>query len=135
MRILIPVVKTRSPTPVAEVLAWSANCTNPVRSEYIVLEQSGGRQLTEVWDRVKESDRVKLIRSFAQLESPLAKIEFPGYGALYLRDSLPAALEKSGRTIDVDETYCLGPVYHGSWPGGYAANPEEYAENSGPCER
>lgn len=101
----------------------------------MVLESSSGKQLAEVWDRVQESERVQLIRAFAQLESGLAKIQLPGYGALFLRRALPTALrEHPDRTIAVDDTYCLGPLYHGSWPGGFAADPEEYAEHSGPCK-
>ncbi|CAL5873045.1 uncharacterized protein PFLUO_LOCUS7314 [Penicillium psychrofluorescens] len=126
-------VKARSRSPVSTVLAWSADPSNPVRSEYVVLEKSPGQQLTHVWDTVSESDRVQLIRGFAQLESSLATIQFPGYGALFLRHALPPSLkEDPNRTIAVDDDYCLGPLYHGSWPGGFAADPEEYSQHSGP---
>ncbi|RHZ44170.1 phosphotransferase family protein [Aspergillus thermomutatus] len=125
-------VKSHSSTPVSDVLAWCADDSNPVRSEYIVLEPSVGQQLTKVWDHLAEHDRVKLIRNFAFLESKLAANKFPGYGALYLRNALPPALKHPTRTIDVDETYCLGPMYHGSWPGGFAADPDAYAKYSGP---
>lgn len=82
-----------------------------------------------------ESERVKLICRFAQMESDLANIEFPGYGALYLRHALPTSLSKHPeRLIEVDDTYCLGPLYHGAWPGGFAAYPEDYLLHSGPCE-
>lgn len=119
----------------SDVLAWSADKDNPARTEYIVLEKSGGRQLTEVWEDLEEPQQSALIRKFAELESRLAAVELPGYGALYLRNALPPVLKKAGRSriIDVDETYVLGPMYHGSWPGGFAADPEEYAEFSGPC--
>lgn len=99
-----------------------------------MLEKSSGRQLSEVWDDLKESEQSDLIRNFAELESKLATVDFPGYGALYLRDGLPHALPNGHRTIQVDDTYCLGPMYHDSWPGGYAADPEQYAEYSGPCK-
>jgi hypothetical protein len=118
---------------VSDVLTWCADDANPVHSEYIVLEPSVGQQLTKVWDHLAEHDRVKLIRNFASLESKLAANKFPGYGALYLRNALPPALKQPGRTIDVDDTYCLGPMYHGSWPGGFAADPDDYAKYSGPC--
>ncbi|KAI9930737.1 hypothetical protein ASPWEDRAFT_471884 [Aspergillus wentii DTO 134E9] len=125
-------VKTRSSTPVSDVLAFSSNPSNPVGTEYIILDKSPGIQLTKVWDTLSEPDRVKLIREFAQLESKLASIEFPAYGALYMRDALPNALRCPGRTIDVDDKYVIGPLYHGAWPGGFAADPEDYAEYSGP---
>ncbi|BCR90150.1 uncharacterized protein ACHE_60036A [Aspergillus chevalieri] len=115
------------------VLAWSAHDDNPAHTEYIVLEPSPGRQLSEVWDELEEAQKSILVRKFAELESNLAAVAFPGYGSLYFRNALPAALQKSRhRTIDVDETYCLGPMYHGSWPGGFAADPEQYAQFSGP---
>ncbi|KAH1981873.1 hypothetical protein KXW88_005261 [Aspergillus fumigatus] len=125
-------VKSHSTTPVSDVLAWCADDSNPVRSEYIVLEPSVGELLTKAWDTLGEHERVKLIRNFASLESKLAATQFPGYGALYLRNALPPALQQPGRTIDVDHTYCLGPMYHGSWPGGFAANADDYAKYSGP---
>ncbi|KAM0091445.1 hypothetical protein ACP6JD_005184 [Aspergillus fumigatus] len=125
-------VKSHSTTPVSDVLAWCADDSNPVRSEYIVLEPSVGELLTKAWDTLAEHERVKLIRNFASLESKLAATQFPGYGALYLRNALPPALQQPGRTIDVDDTYCLGPMYHGSWPGGFAANADDYAKYSGP---
>lgn len=127
-------MKARSSTPVSNVLAWSATSSNPVQSEYIVLDKSTGRQLPGVWNNLNKVDRFKLVGNFARLESKLASIRFPAYGALYLREHLPPRLKQPGRTIDVDDTYCLGPVYHGSWPGGYAANPEEYERFAGPCE-
>lgn len=99
-----------------------------------MLEQTTGQQLTGVWDSLEEPERLRLIQGFAHLESKLASIKFPAYGALYLREHLPPRLKQTGRIIDVDETYCLGPVYHGSWPGGYEANLEDYEQYSGPCE-
>lgn len=118
----------------SEVLAWSADGDNPARTEYIILDPSPGRQLSEVWDDLEEPQKSTLVRKFAELESNLAAVAFPGYGSLYFRNALPAALQKSKhRIIDVDETYCLGPMYHGSWPGGFAADPEQYAQFSGPC--
>lgn len=129
-------VKDRSSTPVSEVLASCHTADNPVQSEYIILEKTGGVQLTDVWDGMPEQERVDLIRGFAQFESKLAMLKFPGYGALYEREALPAVLkENPERVINVDKMYCLGPAYHGSWPGGYAANPEDYAQYAGPCER
>lgn len=118
----------------SEVLAWSANGDNPTRTEYIILDPSPGLQLSEVWDDLEEPQKSILVRKFAELESNLAAVAFPGYGSLYFRNALPAALQESKhRIIDVDETYCLGPMYHGSWPGGFAADPEHYAQFSGPC--
>lgn len=128
-------MKAHSRSPVSQVLAWNCSRFNPVRSEYIILEKSSGQQLTKGWDNMSEPDRVKLICRFAQMENHLANNEFPGYGALYLRHELPASLRRHPeRLINVDGTYCLGPMYHGAWPGGFAAYPEEYILHSGPCE-
>lgn len=118
----------------SDVLAWNCSRFNAVHAEYIVLEKSEGQQLTKGWDTMSEFERVKLICSFAQMESHMANIEFPGYGALYLRHELPASLRgHPDRVIEVDDTYCLGPMFHGAWPGGFAAYPEEYLLYSGPC--
>ncbi|OJJ45089.1 hypothetical protein ASPZODRAFT_676262 [Penicilliopsis zonata CBS 506.65] len=129
---VLQMVREQTSIPVSKVLTWSDTKSNPVGSEYIVLEKSHGTQLTALWDDLKEQDRVQLIRAFARLESQLTGIKFPAYGSLFMRDRLAPPLHEPGRTIDVDERYCLGPMYHGSWPGGYAANPEEYAQYAGP---
>lgn len=91
-----------------------------------MLEKSPGQQLTHVWDTASESDREQLIRGFARLESSLATIQFPGYGELFLRHAQPPSRkEDPNRTIAVDDDYCVGPLYHGSWPGRFATDPEE----------
>lgn len=128
-------VKKHSSTPVSSVLDWSANENNPARTEYIVLEKASGQQLNEVCDALDAPQQSMLVRKFAEMESKLSTVRFPGYGALYLRDALPAALRTHARTrtINIDDTYCLGPMYHGAWPGGFSADPDAYAEYSGPC--
>lgn len=128
-------MKKHSSTPVSSVLNWTANEDNPARTEYIILEKASGQQLNEVWDALEGPQQSTLARKFAELESKLATVRFPGYGALYLPDALPAAPQTHARTriIDIDDTYCLGPMYHGAWPGGFSEDPDAYAEYSGPC--
>lgn len=89
-------MKCYTSVPVSKVLAWSADASNPVGSEYIVMEKSPGRQLIEVWGEMDQLSRFKLIQNLARLESDLASIKLPGYRNLYFCDSLPRHLGNRG---------------------------------------
>ncbi|KAJ5101759.1 kinase-like domain-containing protein [Penicillium alfredii] len=44
------------------VLAWSADSTNPVGAEYIVMERVPGVQIFKKWDEMGESNRISIIK-------------------------------------------------------------------------
>ncbi|KAJ9299928.1 hypothetical protein DTO271G3_2812 [Paecilomyces variotii] len=100
--------------PVCKVLAWSSDASNPVGSEYIIMEKAKGRQLIEYWGDMDLSSRFGLIRNLAQMESSLASRKFPGYGSLYFRDRFDC--DSSGFiSMDDDDMYCIGPYYTETW--------------------
>ncbi|KAJ9388316.1 hypothetical protein DTO063F5_2647 [Paecilomyces variotii] len=102
--------------PVCKVLAWSSEISNPVGSEYIIMEKAPGRQLIESWGDMDLSSRFKLIHNLAQMESSLASRKFPGYGSLYFRDTFERDSSRSSIAMDDDDdTYCIGPYYHEGW--------------------
>jgi aminoglycoside phosphotransferase (APT) family kinase protein len=55
--------------PVPKVLAYCADATNPVGSEYILMEQAKGVQLSEIWDDMDIDDQAKVVRSIIEIEA------------------------------------------------------------------
>ena len=122
--------------PVPKVLAWSADPSNPVGAEYIVMEKSPGIQLFEVWDNTTEADRLRLIKSLTQLEHQLAAIRFPAYGSLYFRHSVSKASERVVLDSSVDPTgmFCVGPSCGPAWTDGTSSTDIEPNIDAGPCK-
>lgn len=83
---LCPTVKPHSVVPVSNVIAWSSDASNPIGSEYTLMEKAGGRQLKYGGD-LDQLQRFKLIKNLARLQGQLVSLEFPGYGNLYMRHS------------------------------------------------
>ena len=81
-------VQASTSVPAPKVLAWSADASNPVGAEYIIMEKAPGIQLFKVWANISAVDRLGLIKKLTQLEKQLASIHFPAYGSLYFRHSI-----------------------------------------------
>lgn len=97
--------------PVPKVIGWSSDSSNPVGSEYILMEKASGKQLFQVWGEMNQLQQFSLIKSLVQLESQLAAMQFPAYGSLYLWDSV----SQLDSVVPIDDKYCLGPMYNASW--------------------
>lgn len=71
--------------PVPTVLEWSSPTeqVNPVGAEYILMERVDGRQLSEVWDALSETQRFGLVKSLVNIEQKLLSAEFAFHGSLY----------------------------------------------------
>ncbi|KAL8798189.1 MAG: hypothetical protein Q9182_006881 [Xanthomendoza sp. 2 TL-2023] len=80
--------------PAPTLLAWSADATNPVGAEYIIMEKAPGIQLFKVWDDLSPANRLQLIKSLTLLEQQFANVRFPAYGNLYFRHSISEASER-----------------------------------------
>ncbi|PIG79138.1 hypothetical protein AARAC_007728 [Aspergillus arachidicola] len=104
-------VSAHTAVPVPNVIAWSSDASNPIGSEYILMEKARGRQLKcgVTWTSYNASS---LFKNLARLQGQLASLEFLGYGNLYMRHSAP---QPSGESITVNDEYCLGPAYNESW--------------------
>jgi hypothetical protein len=97
-------VKQKTSTPVPEVLAWSADASNPVGAEYMILEKVPGIQLSQVWNELNVVEHLNLIKSISGFCRELCKVDFPAYGSLYFNDDKPPG------AIEVDSTFCIGPL-------------------------
>ncbi|KAI9370609.1 kinase-like domain-containing protein [Aspergillus egyptiacus] len=108
---LLEYIRSQTSVPVSKVLAWSSDSSNPVGSEYIVMEKVNGRQLVDVWGEMNQLQQFRMIQNLVRLECQLASLEFPGYGNVYFRRSI----KHGSPVIPINDDYCLGPAYNASW--------------------
>ena len=108
----------------------------PIGAEYTIMEKAPGLQLFEVWNDVAEADRLKLIKGLTHLERELAAIQFPAYGSLYFRHSLPKATESIllDSSTDPAGLFCVGPACGQAWTDGTSRADIQPDIDAGPCE-
>ncbi|KAF2672503.1 phosphotransferase enzyme family protein [Microthyrium microscopicum] len=103
--------------PVPRVLAYCANTTNPVGSEYILMEIASGAQLSEVWDHMEIDDQAKVVESVTDVETKFLSISFAQSGALFYAKDMPncTPAEINGEVSqvvkdDIRRRFVLGPT-------------------------
>lgn len=101
------------------------------------MEKAPGIQLFKVWDDMTQVDRLQLIKRLIQLEHQLATIQFPAYGSLYFRRSIPKASERVLLDLAIDPTglYCVGPECGQAWTDGTSPVDIQPNVDAGPCEQ
>ncbi len=62
--------------PVPVVLAWAVTTDNPVGSEYILMTEAEGTQLTQLWGRMELENKSNVIRDVVGIEKKLVSISF-----------------------------------------------------------
>jgi len=106
-------LRTKLQLPVPHVIAYSCDPTNPVGSEYILMERIHGVDLSTKWDALNDQKKSKILDCLAQLQSKLLTTRFSSYGNLYFTSDIPTAL-CAPRMYDEpspdDSTYCIGPI-------------------------
>lgn len=115
------------------MLSWSCDPSNPVGSEYIIMEKAKGTALGDVWYRLPGSSKHKFIRQVVDLEAKLVSVPFPAHGCIYYAQDLPTAYSKSQLLLCGDglKKFCIGPAVDPVlWSDGRA----EMGLCWGPCE-
>ncbi|KAB8279407.1 kinase-like domain-containing protein [Aspergillus minisclerotigenes] len=103
-------VRKYTSIPAPRVLSWSSDDSNPVGTEYIIMEKATGVPLIEQWGKMAEIDKLELIRNLTKLEAQLAAIRFSAYGGLYRRaDVSRLQCQELGGSIDPFNMFCVGP--------------------------
>ncbi|KAF2876910.1 hypothetical protein BDV95DRAFT_133461 [Massariosphaeria phaeospora] len=101
------------PTP--RVLAYSSNTTNPVGTQYIIMEHTSGVQLSQKWETMSIEQKAKCIQSVHEKLKPMVDLEFPAYGRIY---ETTHAVNTNMQAIPIDQDFCVGqdcsPMY---WDG------------------
>lgn len=85
--------------PVPKVLGYSLDRTNPVGTEYTILEKIDGTPLSEQWFSMDNKTQVKIMRQIIDNEIRFMSSRFPASGSLFFRRDL----KKSPFTVTLSE--------------------------------
>ncbi len=80
-------VSSYSNIPVPKVLDWSDDDTNPIGTEYIIMEHAPGIQLHGQSPTMNTHQHMLCVKSLAKTVKEMATIPFPAYGSLYFADA------------------------------------------------
>jgi aminoglycoside phosphotransferase (APT) family kinase protein len=123
-------LRTKLQLPVPHVIAYSCDATNPVGSEYILMERIAGVNLSTKWETLNDQRKGKILDHLAQLQSKLLTVRFSSYGNLYFTADMRTALCASRICTEAspdDSTYCIGPTTESTfWES-------DRSGNRGPC--
>lgn len=132
---------------------------NPVQSEYIIMEEAAGVQLSQVWDTLPIESKLDIVKDLVNIEKKLLSISFIRfvssilvffrllmrrvvfirYGSLYFTDQGFLGCVKAQVVGDVsasliaeiESRYVIGPMADGDFWTGERKN---MAIDRGPCE-
>lgn len=94
-----------------KVLAYCSRAgESKLGAEYIVMEKARGIELGRVWDDLKPSDKLAIVKQVAHITCNLAQFRFPHYGALYRRDDIELFESKA-----IDNEFVVGPTVNRAW--------------------
>jgi hypothetical protein len=123
-------LRTRLQLPVPRVIAYSCDATNPVGSEYILMERINGVSLSKKWDTLNAKKKAKILISLTQLQAKMLNTRFSAYGNLYFTADIPRALcapQMYKEPSADDNIYCIGPTTE------YQFWEPDRRPNRGPC--
>ncbi|PLB49956.1 phosphotransferase family protein [Aspergillus steynii IBT 23096] len=114
--------------PVPRVHAYSTDESNPVGSEYIIMEKLPGTPLAGCWFDLSEKQHLKVLLQLVQLEAKLHTIDLPASGSIYYAKDLPS---DSPRIVIPDSDFCIGPSAALKW---WFAERSSLLIDRGPCK-
>ncbi|KAG0260017.1 Phosphotransferase enzyme [Mortierella polycephala] len=88
-------VRERTSIRVPEVYAWSADATNPIGAEYILMEKIPGVPLDDTWRSMSFEDKEHIVRQIIDIVLQLFNINYDKIGGIYQ---------------DKDGAYYVGPI-------------------------
>ncbi|RLL95011.1 hypothetical protein CFD26_101573 [Aspergillus turcosus] len=105
--------------PVPKVLAYSADESNPVGAEYIMLEKLEGMSLSQQWFSMDNKSRVKIMKQIVKVENKFMTIPFPASGSLFYRKDLGESqlivpIPGQSNRLEPDQVV-LGPTVQHEW--------------------
>jgi hypothetical protein len=128
------IVRRNANMPIPNVLAWSDDARNPVGCEYIIMDYAEGTALRQLWFQLGCAVQIKCIVSIADKIVDMARLNFPAYGSLYMRNS---SVMSSADHILIDGDFCIGPSCDKSYwdcTVGEGRYYEDVAPDRGPCK-
>ena len=65
--------------PGPRIVEWSATTHNSVGSEYIIMEEATGTQLSNIWDEISPETKFEIMSEVVSIETKLLSISFSQY--------------------------------------------------------
>ncbi|KAL1979646.1 hypothetical protein VTN96DRAFT_5408 [Rasamsonia emersonii] len=109
----IKYLQAKTSIPIPKILDWSNDASsNPIGSEYIIMEHAAGVQLHKKWPDMTGDQQVKCIGAIYRKVKEMVDLEFPAYGSLYFVDN-NSLLDYSASSFKQqpldDGEFCIGP--------------------------
>lgn len=121
--------------PVPRVLSWSCDPSNPVESEYIIMEKVKGTALANIWFEMRVVEKYKIIEQIVNIEAKSCSANFPAHGCLYYTaDMPPESCDSEDKPVPVGDDrgeFCIGPIVDGVL---WRDERFEMGLSRGPCE-
>jgi hypothetical protein len=77
---------------------------NPVRTEYMLMEEAKGTQLSEIWDDIELESKLKIVDEVIEIQSKFLSAPLAQYGNLYFADQSPPEAKSAELLGDVSES-------------------------------
>ena len=112
--------------PVPKVLAWSSDADNSVRSEYILMEEAAGTQLSDIWDQMEVDQKAEIADQIVGIEKQLLSVSFNHLRNIYFSDESFPGCQKAALQGPIpqhlktkaEDRYVVGPIVESSfWDG------------------
>lgn len=126
-------VQTNTSIPIPEILDWSDDASNPIGTEYIIMEHATGVQLHQRWPTMAGDQQIRCIDAICQKVKQMVDIEFPAYGSLYFADTSFESASKH----PVDQRFSIGPhcgAIYWNCNVGESRYYHNTTPNQGPCK-
>lgn len=104
--------------PVPKVLGYSPDRTNPVGTEYLLLEKLEGVPLSDQWFTMDNKTRVKIMSQIVDIKKRVMSIPLPASGSIYHRRDLEFSDPAIPITTDIVSTrdhFAVGPTTQLEW--------------------
>ena len=97
--------------PAPRVFGYSADASNSVGAEYILMEKAPGRPLGDAWFGLSEKQRIKVLSGIVDIEARLFAIDLPTNGSVFYGKDLPSSTERKplSALTDPEQKMCIGP--------------------------
>ncbi|KAI9682060.1 MAG: hypothetical protein M1817_000114 [Caeruleum heppii] len=98
-------VQSNTSVPIPKILDWSDDASNPIGTEYIIMEHAAGVQLQYRWPTMAGDQKIRFMRALYGKVKEVVNVDFPAYGSLYFAGTR----FESASTLPWDHKFCIGP--------------------------
>lgn len=126
-------VQSYTTIPIPKILCWSDDPSNPIGSEFIIMEHVSGVQLHQEWPKMDVRQQIQCIQGICLNIKQMVDLKFPAYGSLYFADvPMDASLKQP-----FARGFCIGPHCRTRYWNCHVGEDRYYGSikaNRGPCK-